>query len=153
MGMALVDLVPVLIFAYAVSEIAKHVANALFAIGACLCVFAGLGKVAWKIVLAISKKDVRFLFLQMRVLMPLGFLSMIIGTVMASSRLNWDGFIHNCLLFPSNFSLIIGIIGIILMGVWAKKLDPDDAKSNWIEQCTNIVAQLGFAIGIVAALV
>ena len=44
---------------------------------------------------------------------------------------------------------IIGICGMILMFIFGAKLDKTDVKSNWIEQCTNLVAQLCFLLGII----
>ncbi len=42
--------------------------------------------------------------------------------------------------FPISLALCT-FAGMVMMGVFAKKLDPAKTKSNWIEQITNAVAQ------------
>ena len=42
--------------------------------------------------------------------------------------------------------------GMLMMGVFAKKLDPTKTKSSWIEQITNAVAQGCFLIGVLLCL-
>ena len=40
------------------------------------------------------------------------------------------------------------IFGMVLMGVFAAKLDSADVRSNWIEQLTNTIAQASIFTGI-----
>ena len=42
----------------------------------------------------------------------------------------------------------VGVIGMVLMGVFAAKLDSADVRSNWIEQLTNTIAQAAIFTGI-----
>ena len=37
---------------------------------------------------------------------------------------------------------------MVLMGIFAAKLDSSDVRSNWIEQTTNAVAQAAIFVGI-----
>ena len=50
--------------------------------------------------------------------------------------------------FPSVIFFAIGVIGMVLMGVFAAKLDSADVRSNWIEQLTNTIAQAAIFVGI-----
>ncbi len=43
---------------------------------------------------------------------------------------------------------VVGVIGMVLMGVFAAKLDSADVRSNWIEQLTNAAAQAAIFAGI-----
>jgi hypothetical protein len=69
-ALALVDAIPVLSFGISMVIIASRFHSPLFLIGACLSVLAGCCKVAWKLVLGIWKKDLRWLnkpFLPMQI--------------------------------------------------------------------------------------
>jgi len=56
LGLALVDAIPVLSFGISMLIIASRFDNPLFLIGAALSVLAGCCKVAWKLVLGLTKK-------------------------------------------------------------------------------------------------
>ena len=49
---------------------------------------------------------------------------------------------------PSVLCFAVGVIGMVLMGVFAAKLDSADVRSNWIEQLTNAAAQAAILVGI-----
>ena len=146
--LALVDLIPVILFAGGAGLLNKRLGSVIFAIGIFCCLLGGVGKVTWKIIIAFTKKDIQFLFKQMRVMMPGGFLLMLIGIIVKWNNISWMNVLNAVISFPSILFFVIGIIGIVIMSIFAKKLDPNDLKSNWIEQCTNIVAQGGFFLGI-----
>ena len=80
-----VDCIPVLLFSVTSFVLAGKLRNPLFMIGAVLCVCAGLGKVIWKLLIALKDKDVRFLGAQLRYVMPAGFLLMIVGAVQSEA--------------------------------------------------------------------
>lgn len=46
---------------------------------------------------------------------------------------------------PEDFT---GILGMVLMMVFAFKLDNADVKANWIEQLTNGIAQAAIFVGL-----
>ena len=146
--LAMVDLIPVIFFALGAGLINTKLNSVIFNIGIICCLLGGIGKVTWKVILAFAKKDIQFLFKQMRVMMPLGFILMMIAVAVRFNEIDWLGVGLLISSFPSIFFFIIGIIGMTLMSIFAKKLDPNDSKSNWIEQITNIVAQGGFLLGI-----
>ncbi|MDO4501435.1 MAG: hypothetical protein Q4B60_09240 [Erysipelotrichaceae bacterium] len=143
LALALVDGLPVIFFAINMIIIGIKFKSFLFVFGALLCTFAGLAKVFWKIIVALKKKNIWFLFIQMRITMPLGFLIILLSLIFNYKRIN----LSVVLRFPACVFFLIGIIGMCLMGYFALKLDNSDLKSNWIEQITNTFAQLALLIG------
>lgn len=145
LGLALVDLIPVLFFSAGAVLIGIRMHSLLFGLGAVCCILAGCGKVLWKILLAIAKKDIRFLNTQMRYSMPLGFILMIIGWCKDPLPLSWQSFFT----LPSVLFFGIGLvcmIGMTILGICNKTTD---VKANWIEQCVNCIAQGAFLLGII----
>ena len=78
LSLALVDALPVLFFGAAAAMLGVKLQSAVFIVGAALCLLAGAGKVAWKLLLALRGKDVAILGAQLRYVMPVGFLLMIL---------------------------------------------------------------------------
>lgn len=151
-GMALFDAVPVILFSIEVFMIAVHFHNKIFIAGSLLCICGGLGKVIWKIIIAASGKDIVPLNRQMRVVMPIGFLGMILGAVTGMSRQSWTALGGKIISFPAVIFFGVTLIGMSMMGVFAKKLDSTKVRSNWIEQITNAVAQACFLAGVLLCL-
>ena len=82
--------------------------------------------------------------------MPAGFLLIIIGIV--------TGHVHIHTLKGEIFSLPAGIffgitvIGMVLMSIFAVRLDGTKLRSNWIEQITNAITQGCFLLGVICLL-
>ena len=151
-GLALVDAIPVLSFGVSMVIIASRFPSPLFMIGAVLSVLAGCCKVAWKLVLGIWKKDLRWLnkpFLPMQIT---GF-GFIVGSLAAGfSKINWAGVLSAVIGLPSVLFFIpwFGLMGF--MGWFRKrKFQNDDAKSNWTAQIVNAVGQTCLLLGILFA--
>ena len=120
----------------------------MFLTGAVLCFWAGAAKVLWKIIVVKKKKNIWWLFLQMRIVMPLGFALMIFAVIMNRSAVNLPAVFAAIVSLPSAIFFAIGVTGMVLMGVFAAKLDSADVRSNWIEQITNALAQAAVFTGI-----
>ncbi|KIR03550.1 hypothetical protein P261_02365 [Lachnospiraceae bacterium TWA4] len=154
--MATVDFIPVLFFSIMVSVLSLRFKSLLFFIGAFLVIAAGVLKCLWKYVIAIAKKNIPFLFYQMRILMPFGFLLILCSLIVDRSQLNKELIFQQILSFPSILCYLIGLSGMVCMMIFAKKLDSNNAKHNWIEQGTNAIAQffilLGYSYKIVGVL-
>lgn len=148
LGLALFDALPVIFFSAAMILIAMHFRVAAFIAGAICCTAAGLGKVCWKIIIAATGKDIWPLNRQLRILMPAGFALMIIGLIMGMDRKLWQTLGACVVSFPAVFLFGITVVGMVLMGIFAKKLDGTKVKSNWIEQITNAIAQGCFLLGV-----
>lgn len=150
--LALVDAIPVLSFGISMVIIATRFRSPLFMIGAALSVLAGCCKVAWKLVLGIAKKDLRWLNKPFVPMQATGFLLMIISFILGFGNINWSGVGAALLSFPSLLFFIawIGLMGF--MGWFRKhKFQNDDAKSNWTAQIMNAVGQTCLLLGILFA--
>lgn len=147
LSLALVDALPVLFFGTATLLAALKLRSAFFVLGAVLCTLAGLGKVTWKIILAAAKKDVAFLKWQLRIIMPPGFVLLILGAIKSIGE-NRKEVLSLVLSFPSVMFFSVTALGMVLMCVFAVTLDQSKARSNWIEQITNAVSQCCFLLGV-----
>lgn len=148
MTLALVDAIPVLFFGASMVRIGQLFHSTLFLIGALLCLFAGAAKVLWKIIVVLQHKNIWFLFLQMRILMPIGFLMMVLSLVVNASAISITALLAAVTSLPSAIFFALGLFGMLLMILFAMKLDSADVNANWIEQLTNGLAQLCIFVGL-----
>lgn len=148
LSLAIVDALPVLLFGGSTILIGMRFGSILFLIGAALCFWAGAAKVIWKIIVVTKKKNVWWLFLQMRIIMPIGFLLMLLAVGLHWKTISLPALFAAIVSLPSVIFFAVGVIGMVLMGAFAAKLDSADVRSNWIEQLTNTAAQASFFVGI-----
>ena len=151
-GLALVDAIPVLSFGISMVIIASRFDSPLFMIGAALSVLAGCCKVAWKLVLGIWKKDLRWLnkpFLAMQIT---GF-GFILGSLLTRlGKINWPGVVNAVVSFPSILFFAAWIGLMCFMGWYRKhKFSNEDAHSNWTAQIVNAIGQTCLLLGILFA--
>ena len=151
-SLAVVDSIPVLFFGATMVLLGTMFSNPLFLIGALLVLFAGACKVAWKFVVVLAKKNIWWMFLQMRIAMPIGFVLMLISVLVDARKIDWGLVWRNMCSMPSAICFIIGLLGMVLMTVFAFTLDGSKVKSNWIEQGTNGIAQAAFFVGVLLLL-
>ena len=149
LGLAIFDGLPVISFMSSMIIISALFTSKLFIIGAVLCLFAGLSKVLWKIIVVLKKKNIWFLFIQMRISMPIGFLFMIVSLIINRSNINIALILKAILSMPAVIFFAIGIFNMVLMLIFAFCLDNKQLKNNWLEQIVNLIAQLCFLIGII----
>lgn len=151
-GLALVDAIPVLSFGISMVIIASRFPSPLFMIGAILSVLGGCCKVAWKLVLGIWKKDLRWINKPFVPMMAGGFLLLIVSVIAGFGKIQWAGVGAAILSFPSVlfFAAWIGLMGF--MGWYRKhKFSNEDAKSNWTAQIVNALGQTCLLLGILFA--
>jgi hypothetical protein len=151
-GLALVDAIPVLSFGISMVIIASRFPSPLFMIGAILSVLGGCCKVAWKLVLGIWKKDLRWINKPFVPMMAGGFLLLIVSVIAGFSKIHWAGVGAAILSFPSILFFVawIGLMGF--MGWYRKhKFSNEDAKSNWTAQIVNALGQTCLLLGILFA--
>ena len=146
LSLVAVDSLPVIFFSASIIRLCKLYGSILFLIGALLVITAGACKVLWKLIVVLRKKNIWPLFIQMRILTPIGFVLMIISLFI--NKVDITQIINAFTSIPSLIFFIIGILGMCLMGVFGKKLDSSNLKANWIEQLTNAIAQLSILIGL-----
>ena len=152
LGLALVDAIPVISFGISMILIALRFDSPTFIIGAVISTLAGCFKVAWKLVLGIWKKDLRWLnkpFVPMQIT---GF-GFILGSLIVGFRkISWANLLTAVTGFPSVlfFAAWIGLMGF--MGWYRKnKFKNDDAHSNWTAQIVNALGQTCLLLGILFA--
>lgn len=147
--MVLMDLVPVLVFMSGVIVLAERFGSVLFMIGAVLIAASGLMKVMWKLVMALSCTDVRFLNRQLHFIMPGGFALCVISLI--TDRAGWspEAVCRHIFSMPALIFLILMIVLMILMFYMGKHNDTHDAQANWIEQGINILMQMSFLLLVV----
>ena len=151
-GLALVDAIPVLSFGISMVIIACRFDSPLFLIGAILSVLGGCCKVAWKLVLGITKKDLRWLNKPFVPMMAGGFLLLLVSLVIGFGTIDWAAVLAAVTSFPSILFFIawIGLMGF--MGWFRKnKFQNDDAKTNWTAQIVNAIGQTCLLLGILFA--
>jgi hypothetical protein len=152
LALALVDAIPVVSFGISMVIIATRFDSPLFMIGAAISVLAGCCKVAWKLVLGIAKKDLRWLNKPFVPMQATGFLLMLVSFVLGFGKINWAGVAGAILRFPSLLFFIAWIGLMFFMGWFRKhKFSNDDAKSNWTAQIINAVGQTCLLLGILFA--
>lgn len=152
LGLALVDAIPVLSFGISMVIIAGRFDAPLFLIGAVLSVLGGCCKVAWKLVLGITKKDLRWLNKPFVPMMATGFLLLILSLILGFGSIDWAGVLAAVTGVPSILFFIawIGLMGF--MGWYRKnKFKNDDARSNWTAQIVNAIGQTCLLLGILFA--
>ena len=145
-SMALVDAIPVLFFAVNIIILGMKAGFSwLIMLGGLLCILGGGIKVLWKVIVAAKQKNIWWMFVQMRYTMLIGFLLIIIGCIVDRHALAaaFSGIGTASVIF-----LVLWVLGMVLMGVFAKVLDNADPKANWIEQGTNAVSQICLCIAL-----
>ncbi len=144
--LALVDALPVAFFGAGAAIVGVKLGSALFSCGALVCVAAGLGKVLWKLLIALADRDVKVLGAQLRYLMPLGFVLMIAGA-MTAERSAAAALLGAATRLPAAAFFALCVLGMCAMVVCAKRFDRYDVRGNWIEQGINACAQGCFLLG------
>lgn len=146
-SLALVDALPVLFFGVAAVALGVKLRSALFFLGAVICLLAGVGKVLWKLLIALRGRDVALLGAQLRYLMPLGFVLMIVGAALADHAVV-RALLRAAVRLPSAACFAVTVVGLVGMILCARKFDRRDVRGNWIEQGINAAAQLGTMLGV-----
>lgn len=147
LSLALMDAVPVALFAASAIVAAGRIHSPLLLAGAVACLAAGAGKVAWKLAMALAHRDVPALSHQMRYLMPVGFLLMLVGAV--TSATDTLVLLRGLASVPSLVPLALWLVCTGLMAHFARHRDQLDARSNWVEQGVNSVGQLALLVALV----
>ena len=139
LSLVIVDFIPVFLFILTIIIFTKKTYfNYLIVIGGFICFISGFIKVLWKLIVVLEKKNVWWMFIQMRIAMPIGFSMFLLGFI-----LGWKNFSNNFYNAPfySRFFFTLWVIGMSLMSALAIKLDSSDPKAKWIEQITNSISQ------------
>ncbi len=145
--MAVFDALPVVCFAASMVFVCLFYPSVFFILGAVLCVLAGLGKVLWKLIRAVSGKDRTVLDKQFPYMMLAGAILIVISLLVR--RPSWAVIWKNLASFPCNILFLIALAGFVAMGILAVRLDKTLRRANRIEQTVNLVAQICLLFGII----
>ncbi len=151
-ALALVDAIPVLSFGVSMILVASRFGHPLFILGAVVSTLAGCCKVAWKLILGIWKRDLRWLNKPFVPMQATGFLLMLISFILGFGRIDWTAVLGGIVSFPALvfFAAWIGLM--FFMGWYRKnKFRNDDARSNWTAQIANALGQTCLLLGILLA--
>ena len=158
LGLALFDIVPVLLFLISCILIYSMCMNRLFLAGALCCFIGGMAKVIWKLIVVLAKRDIPAFSRVFRVLMIGGFALMLLSVILSTVRTvaggrafadsSMAGLWRGLTFMPAMLFFIAGVAGMCLMGWLGSHMDKS-ARSNWIEELINTAAQLAILTGVV----
>lgn len=158
MGLALFDLVPVLLFLMSGLVIWSISGSGLFLAGALCSFLAGLSKAVWKIIVVKSGCDIGLLTKLFRVMMPAGFALMLIAAIAAAAAESRNGIpsggfgisggLRAAASVPAVLFFAAGTAGMCLMGWLGSHLD-SSAGSAWKEEVLNAISQLLILAGVI----
>ncbi len=150
--LALVDAIPVLLFGGSMLLLASRFGHPLFILGAGISTLAGCCKVAWKLILGIWKKDLRWLNKPFVPMQATGFLFMLISFALGFGSIDWLAFNLALTGVPSGL-FFIGWLSLMGFMGWFRenKFRHDVARFNWTAQLINCVGQACLLLGILFA--
>ena len=151
MGLALVDLMPVLMFLMSGLIMWNMYGSPLLLAGVLACFTGGLCKAVWKIIVVKAKKDISGLTRAFHILMPAGFVLLIFGMILSFAAGKLASFLSGLLRPMPLLFIVISAIGMMGMILCSSKLDSSDVRANWIEQGCNTVAQGAFFMSMLLA--
>jgi len=148
LSLAIVDMIPVLFFGLAAVRIGIALNSLVVEIGAVVVFISGALKAIWKLIVVLKKKNIWWMFIQMRIAMPAGFVLMVLGAIFNTASGSVKALAGSMFSQPSISFTVIGIAGMVCMIIFAIILDSADTKSNWIEQSINGLSQICFFIAL-----
>ncbi len=149
LALALVDAVPVALFCASAIVFGARAASPVFVAGAVLSFAGGAGKVCWKLLIAVARRNVAWLGKQMRYVMPVGFVLMIAGAAINHAQV--AGLVAALIRLPSLAFLLAWLACMCAMGYFAGHRDQTDARSNWNEQLVNACGQAALLAALLLA--
>ena len=144
LALALVDALPVILFAVSMLILAGRLQNHLFIVGASVITLAGCCKVLWKLILAVWKKNIQWLN---RYFVPgqiAGFLLVLDGLAMRFSGIHWSAILE----FPRILFVLAWLAGLCTMGWYRKNQFDNSTLVNWTAQIINTITQTALLIAV-----
>ena len=150
-GLALVDAVPVLFFMLACLFVYLATGAIAILIGGIIAFISGLIKVIWKMIVALKKKNVWWMFLQMRFALPVGMLLAIVGFICWACLTSEPDVLAKFGNVTSIIFYVLTLVGMCAMVVCSIKLDSSNKGANWIEEICNSFAEFCLFIACLVA--
>ncbi len=149
LALALVDAMPVALFCASAAVFGARAASPVFIAGAVVAFAGGAGKVCWKLLIAVARRNVAWLNRQMRYVMPVGFALMIAGAAINHAQV--AGLLAALVRLPSLAFLLAWLACMCAMGYFAGHRDQTSARSNWTEQLVNACGQAALLAALLLA--
>ena len=150
LALALVDAIPVLEFCISIFYVAIATQSLLMVVGALCCVYAGFGKVAWKLMLALRGRDMPQLTKNFMKRMLTGFALIVVGLLFYASSIDGAALVARVLSYPAVLFFALAVVFMVVLCVLRAVLDQGSARNNWIEQLVNIAMQTALLFGILS---
>ena len=148
LGLALFDLLPVLSFLFSGMIIYSMYRSQLLLAGVIACFIGGMCKAVWKLIVVMRGADLAFLTRLFHIFMPAGFVLMMLS-VPAGGKSAFSGLWHSLTMMPAAPFFFAGVALMCLMGYLGSHMD-SSARSNWIEEAVNTLAQLSVLMGVIS---
>ena len=136
-ALALVDALPVLFFGISMLLAARRLQSGLFAVGAAVITLAGCGKVLWKLLLAVWKKNVPWLNRYFVPYQIAGSCLALAAILLSLGRIDWAGLVR----FPRVIFWLLWLAGMGVMGWYRKHKFDNSLAANWTAQLINTATQ------------
>ena len=146
-GLALLDLMPVLLFLLSGLIMYSMYESPILLAGVLASFIGGFCKAVWKLIIVTVKKDCSGLTRAFRILMPSGFVLMILS-VPAGGGAALAGLWRSLTMMPAALLFAAGFALMCLMGYLGSHMD-SSAGSNWTEEIVNTLAQLAVLAGVI----
>lgn len=159
LGLALFDMVPVLLFLASGLILWSMYGKPLFLAGVIASFVGGTCKALWKLIVVTGKRDKRWLTTAFHILLPGGFMLMLLSVVIDVSRdslagaplgegSTLSGILRGLSVMPAPLLFLAGAFGMCLMGHLGSRMD-ESRGANWLEEIVNAFSQLAFLAGVV----
>ena len=148
MGLAMLDIMPVLLFLISGIIMYSMYKSPLLLAGVIACFTGGFCKAIWKMIIVTGRKDHPGLTRTFHILMPAGFTLMILS-VPVGGKPALTGLWRSLTMMPAAVFFTVGFGLMCLMGYLGSHMD-NSARSNWIEEIVNTLAQLAVLAGVIA---
>ena len=143
-ALVLADALPVLFFGISMLVAARRLQSGLFAVCVAVITLAGCGKVLWKLLLAVWKKNVPWLNRYFVPCQIAGSCLALAAMVLSLGRIDWAGLVR----FPRVVFWLLWLAGIGIMGWYRKHKFDNSLVANWTAQLINTATQGALLIAI-----
>ena len=144
-SLALADALSVLFFAVSMALVAGRFTSVVFRLGAAVIVLASCGKVLWKLLLGLWKRNVPWFNRYFIPCQISGFVLILLSLVLNFRVLRWGNLLAQLTHFPSVIFFLLWLCG---MGWYRKNCFDNSLKANWTAQLINTAAQGALLLGI-----
>lgn len=144
LALALEDTLPVGFFGAAMLLAAQRFGSVLFSLGAAVITLAGCGKVLWKLILGVWKRNVAWLN---RWFIPCqigGFALVVAGLAADGRKIAWAQLAQ----FPALLFFVLWLAGLGAMGWYRKTRFDNSVSANRTAQLLNTAAQGALLLGV-----